>query len=55
MMVREKRFGKTRNAENLDKSKLSAEFLASQRGFEPPTPALGERVGSVNSGQELSL
>ena len=42
MMVREKRFGKTRNAENLDKSKLSAEFLASQRGFEPPAYRLGE-------------
>ena len=32
-----------RNAENLDKSRLSAEFLASQRGFEPPTPRLGVR------------
>ena len=29
--------------------------LASMRGFEPPTPRLGERTGSVNSEQELSL
>ena len=27
----------------------------SPRGFEPPTPRLGERTGSVNSEQELSL
>jgi len=32
---------KTRNAENPDKSRLSAKFLASRKGFEPPTPALG--------------
>ena len=29
------------NAENLEKSTFSAEFLASLRGFEPPTYRLG--------------
>jgi hypothetical protein len=30
------------NAENLEKSTFSAEFLASLRGFEPPTFRLGD-------------
>ena len=30
------------NAENLEKSMFSAEFLASLRGFEPPAYRLGE-------------
>ena len=32
---------KINNAVNLDKSRLTADFLASQKGFEPPTPTLG--------------
>ena len=46
---------KMRNAENLEKSMFSAMFSASLRGFEPPAYRLGERIGSVNSEQELSL
>ena len=37
---------KIKNAVNLVKSRLTAEFLASRKGFEPPTPALGGAPGT---------
>ena len=40
---------KIENAENLEKSMFSAEFLASLRGFEPPTYRLGETTTKSTS------